>query len=117
MNRRGVDAVDKEIAKEKAEALGLTGRRLEQALQALRGLDARLAEASRAPAPEEVRQRAELVQQAVERVTSMLVQREAQGLRDPGYVFKFYSVPAEVVARLGIRTANREFTRGSPCNR
>lgn len=104
MNRRAVDAVDKEIAKEKAEALGLTGKRLEQALHALRELDARLAESSRAPAPADARRRAELVAHAVERLTSMLVQREAQGLRDPGYVFRFYSVPAEVVARLGIRT-------------
>src|SRR5262245_7212436 len=106
MNRRAVDAVDKEIAKEKAEALGLTGRRLEQALQSLRELDARLGAAPRAPTPEDARRRAELVAHAVERVTSMLVQREAQGLRDPGYVFKFYAVPAEVVARLGIRTAS-----------
>src|SRR3954465_4221826 len=105
MNRRAVDAVDKEIAKDKAEALGLAGKRLEQALHALRELDARHAEAARAPAPEEARRGAELVAHAVERVTSMLVQREAQGLRDAGYVFKFYAVPSEVVARLGIRTA------------
>jgi hypothetical protein len=106
MNRRAVDAVDKEIAKEKAEALGLTGKRLEDALRALRELDARRAREPRAPAADEARERAELIANAVERVTSLLVQREAQGLRDPAYVFSFYSVPAEVVARLGIRTAS-----------
>ena len=103
MNRRAVDAVDQEIAKEKAEALGLTGKRLEQALHALRELDARRAEASRGLAPDDARRRAELVAHAVAHLTNMLVQREAHGLRDPGYVFKFYSVPAEIVARLGIR--------------
>jgi hypothetical protein len=100
---RAVEAVDQEIAKEKAEALGLTGRRLEHALRALRELDA--SRALRAPAPDDDRRRAELLAEAAERVTSMLVQREAQGLRDPGYLFKFYSVPSEVIARLGIRTA------------
>src|ERR1044072_7396041 len=99
MNRRAVDAVAQEIAKEKAEALGLAGKRLEEALQALRELDARRADASRAAEPNDARQRAKLVAHAADRVTSMLVQREAQGLRDPGYVFKFYSVPDEVVAR------------------
>jgi hypothetical protein len=102
MNRK-VEAVQQEIAKEKAEALGLTGRRLEQALRALREFDA--SRVSRAAAPDDARRRTELVAEAVDRVTSMLVQREAQGLRDPGYVFKFYSVPQEVIARLGIRTA------------
>jgi hypothetical protein len=106
MNRRAVDAVDNEIAKEKAEALGLAGKRLEDALHALRELDARRTRESHVPAADEARRRADLVANAVERVTSLLVQREAQGLRDPGYLFKFYSVPAEVVARLGIRTAS-----------
>jgi hypothetical protein len=100
---RAVEAVDQEIAKEKAEALGLTGRRLEHALRALREFDSH--RASRAAAPDDARRRADLLAEAAERVTSMLVQREAQGLRDPGYVFRFYSVPPEVIARLGIRTA------------
>jgi hypothetical protein len=104
MKQRAVDSVEKEIAKEKAEALGLTGKRLEDALHALREFDARQTHESRASA-DHMRRRAQLVAHAVERVTSMIVQREAQGLRDPGYVFKFYAVPAEVVARLGIRTA------------
>ena len=102
MKQRAVEAVDKEIAKEKAEALGRTGKRLEDALQALREFDARGA----GPGYDDPRRRAALVADAVERVTSMLVQREAQGLRDPKYVFKFYSVPDEVVKRLGIRTAS-----------
>ena len=110
MNRRAVDAVDHEIAKEKAEALGLTGKRLEDALRELRELDARRAAppqlADADTDAEAARRRAELVAKAAERLTSLLVQREAQGLRDQQYVFKFYSVPAEVVARLGVRASS-----------
>src|SRR6185503_4960107 len=95
MNRRAVDAVTQEVAQEKAEALGLAGKKLEDAVRALRELDA-------ASDPGGARRR-ELVARAAERVTSFLVQREAYGLADPSFVFDHYDVPAEVVARLGIR--------------
>ena len=97
MDSRGVDSTAKEVAQEKAQALALTARSLERALHALREHDARgalgVGDAKRA----------KLVAQAAERVLHYIVQREAQGLRDPRYVFDFYSVPTEVVARLGAR--------------
>jgi hypothetical protein len=97
MNSRGVDATAKEIAQEKAQALALTARSLESALCALREHDAR-----GSSGVGDVK-RAKLLAHAAERVLHYIVQREAQGLRDPRYVFDFYSVPTEVIARLGAR--------------
>jgi uncharacterized protein DUF6665 len=97
MDSRGVDSTAKEVAQEKAQALALTARSLESALHALREHDAcRTAEPADAT-------RAKLVAHAAERVLHYLVQREAQGLRDPRYVFDFYCVPTEVIAKLGAR--------------
>jgi hypothetical protein len=97
MDSRGVDSTAKEVAQEKAQALALTARSLESALHALREHDARGAAAFGDA------KRAKLVAHAAERVLHYIVQREAQGLRDPRYVFDFYSVPTEVIARLGAR--------------
>jgi hypothetical protein len=97
MNSRGVDSTAKEVAQEKAQALALTARSLESALNALREHDARGA------SKHGDAKRARLVAHAAERVLHYLVQREAQGLRDPRYVFDFYSVPSEVIAKLGAR--------------
>ena len=97
MDSRGVDSTAREVAQEKAQALAVTARSLESALHALREHDAR-----RGDGYGDAR-RAKLVAHAAERVLHYLVQREAQGLRDPRYVFDFYSVPTEVIARLGAR--------------
>jgi hypothetical protein len=97
MDSRRVDSVAKEVAQEKAQALALTARSLESALHALREHDAR-----GAPKRGDAK-RATLLAHAAERVLHYIVQREAQGLRDPRYVFDFYSVPSEVIARLGAR--------------
>jgi len=97
MSNRGIDATAKEIAQEKAQALALTARALETALHALREHDLRRC------APVGDAKRAKLVAHAAERVLCYLVQREAQGLRDPRYVFDHYAVPTDVIARLGVR--------------
>ena len=97
MNGRSTDAIAKEIAQEKAQALSLTARSLESALLALREHDARHA----AALGDEKRSR--LLAHAAQRVLYYLVQREAQGLRDARYVFDHYAVPTEVIARLGMR--------------
>jgi hypothetical protein len=97
MDSRGVDSTAKEVAQEKAQALAHTARSLESALTALRDHDSRWAPKTGDP------KRAKLLAHAAERVLHYIVQREAQGLRDPRYVFDFYSVPTEVIARLGAR--------------
>ena len=100
MTRHAIDKTAEEIAKEKAESLGLAGKALEAALRELRDYDLR-----REPARDDPR-RAALLMRAAERTLSFIVQREAHGFRDPAYVLDFFAVPAEVVARIGIRTAS-----------
>ena len=87
-----MDAVHREIMEEKAGALLRTERRLLDALAAYREQPAASQQAA-----------AELMWDVVDAVTSLVVQREACGLRDTKHVFKFYDVPREVVARIGIR--------------
>ncbi|HEV2957268.1 MAG TPA: DUF6665 family protein [Xanthobacteraceae bacterium] len=94
-----VAALDYEIAREKASALGRLGRRLEAALAALAAFDAQAdEEASAAPAVRRER-RAELVAAAGEVLWSFIVQREACGLRDSSRAMRDYAVPAEVRLR------------------
>lgn len=90
-------AIRVEIAKEQAEELGRSERKLLAAREALRRLDARAVGAK----PGE-RERA--LRRYAEALTSFVVHREACGLRDAAFVFAFYEVPGEVVARMGIRT-------------
>ena len=91
-------ALDYEIAREKASALGRLGRRLEAALAALAACDAQ--------ADEEVigsrERRDALVAAAGEVLWSFIVQREACGLRDSARAMRDYGVPAEVRLRMGI---------------
>jgi hypothetical protein len=83
-----VTVLDREIAEEKASALGRAGRRLEAALAGLK--DA--AGEGRPP----------LVEEAADALFAYLVQREAMGLRDQRTVLREFGVPAEVVARMGV---------------
>jgi hypothetical protein len=97
-----VAALDYEIAREKASALGRLGRRLEAALAALAAFDAQNEdEASAAPAARRER-RDELVAAAGEVLWCFIVQREACGLRDSARAMRDYGVPAEVRLRMGI---------------
>jgi hypothetical protein len=100
MTRRSIEATAEEIAKEKAEALGLAGKALEAALRDLLDYDAQ-----RQPSRDDPR-RAALVARAADRTLSFIVQREAHGFRDPAFVLDFFCVPREVVARIGIRTVS-----------
>lgn len=94
MDERFVDAFDHEVAEEKAEALGRTGRLLEQAVERWRDHE-------RAPGAVAARER--LLWDLAERVQALIVQREACGLRDWRYVLDFYSVPGEALARVGAK--------------
>jgi hypothetical protein len=97
MDSRATDAVAKEIAEEKAESLSRAASALEHTLRELREYErAHGSDAADA-------RRNALVARAAERVLSVIVQREAAGLRDPNYVFEFFAVPRAVVTRLGAR--------------
>jgi hypothetical protein len=88
-----VNPIAYEVAQEKASGLARTEKRFVAVLDAYR----RRAQTSIAD------QREQLVWELVEAVTAFVVHREACGLRDPRYVFDLYGVPAEVVARIGVR--------------
>jgi hypothetical protein len=94
-------ALDYEIAREKASALGRLGRRLEASLAALTAFDAQTEEAFASPAARRERRNA-LVAEAGEVLWSFIVQREACGLRDSARAMRDYGVPAEVRLRMGV---------------
>jgi hypothetical protein len=94
-------ALDYEIAREKASALGRLGRRLEAVLAALAAFDTQTEDAFASPAVRRERREA-LVAEAGEVLWSFIVQREACGLRDSARAMRDYGVPAEVHLRMGI---------------
>jgi Family of unknown function (DUF6665) len=91
-------ALDYEIAREKASALGRLGRGLEAALAALKAFDARIIETN----AEARRERKALVANAGHALWLFVVQREALGLRDSRQVMHDYAVPPEVQGRMGM---------------
>jgi hypothetical protein len=99
LHRVPVDALDYEIAQEKAAALGRLGRGLEQALARLREFDAADV---RPGAPASAQQaRLRLVREAGHALWMFVVQREACGLRDSRTVMREYNVPGEVQRCMG----------------
>ena len=95
------DALDYEIAREMAGALGRLGHALERALRALAEFDA--AQASGPILTAQAREeRRKLTAQAGHALWLFMVQREACGLRDTRQVLRDYSVPPEVRDRMGI---------------
>lgn len=98
MNKQ-VANVQREIAEEKAGTLGRTGQRLQAAIDLLREH-----ERSHSPADQLAAARRErLLWDLAERVESLIVQREACGLRDAHHVLAFYGVPHEATARVGAK--------------
>lgn len=97
MGMHFVDTVQHEVAEEKAEALGQTGRRLQHAVEQLR-LHDRAAGDTRTSS-----KRDKLLWDLAERLEAFVVQREACGLRDVHYVLEFYGVPREALARVGAK--------------
>jgi len=87
---KGFEALEKEIAGEKAAALGRSGRKLRSALDKLRRFDAGSRRAREADA------RTRLVEVAGEALWAYIVQREAVGLIDAEYIREEYAVPPEV---------------------
>jgi nitroreductase len=101
--KKPVVALDYEIAREIASALGRLGRTLEQALQALARFDADHPH-------EEIQQderaaRRALVSAAGLALWNFVVQCEACGLRDSRQVMRDYRVPIEVQHRMGAVTS------------
>jgi hypothetical protein len=102
MNQPSVEALDHEIAEEKAGALGRAGRRLEHAVTQWREQEQH---ASREPGTDSQRER--LLWELAERLEAFVVQREACGLRDSSTVLRFYGIPVEAWTRVGAARRTR----------
>jgi hypothetical protein len=109
---KGLESIEKEIAGEKAAALGRSGRKLEAALDKLRRFDEDPASGRRGGGPAAAR--AELVEGAGEALWAYIVQREAVGLVDAEYIRKEYSVPADVWTHMSPKMEQAEQERRSP---
>lgn len=78
-----------ELLEEQAHALGRMGRKMEQALAALRDHQGEGRDA--------------VLKAAADATWAFLVQREVMGLRDRSAVVAQYAIPREVLNRLGAR--------------
>ena len=101
-NRRitGVALLEYEVAQERAATLGRLGRRLEEALAALREHDAARQDS---PTGSHGAARRQLVLEAGEALWYFVIQRELTGFHDSAAVMRDYRVPKEVQARMGVR--------------
>lgn len=98
-DRAPIDALNYEIAQEKAIALGRMGRALEEALAKLREFDAANPR-SGAPTSSQAARRV-LVTEAGHALWMFVVQREACGLRDSRTLMQDYHVPGDVQQCMG----------------
>ncbi|WP_180898309.1 DUF6665 family protein [Martelella soudanensis] len=88
-----LDALQYEIMQETAQALGRIGRRLEEALAALRRHD---------ETPGSNQDRDELVQAAADCAFALFIQRDYLGLRTDHHLKSTYDIPREVMLRIGV---------------
>lgn len=93
-----LNILEDEVLAEKASSLGYQGRLVEETLSALRAFDAE---------PGDPEMRKVLLHEAARAVWGFLVQRELCGLRDQKEVVRFYSIPGEVMVRLGASAPRR----------
>jgi hypothetical protein len=95
-------SIERQIAAEKAAALGRSGKKLQVALEKLRRFDETARRGGRIFDPAA---RDALVDIAGEALWSYIVQREAIGLIDAEYIAREYGVPPDVRLRMRPRVA------------
>lgn len=88
----GASILDYEIQEERGYALGVAGKRVENALEALRAFDA---------AGGSAEDRAPVLKEAATAVWYYFIQREACGIRNQKPAIEHYGIPREVLMRLG----------------
>jgi hypothetical protein len=91
----GLNVLDYELREQKAHTLGALSGQVEQALAALRAFDADAHE------PGREHRRRPLLDDAADRVWAFMIQRELCDLRNWDAVVKDYSIPREVLNRVG----------------
>ena len=90
-----------EIQQETAVAYFAACKKMVEALEALKAFDGAAASAS--PDQRQITRRSELLEDAVERVYFVVIQREAMKLSCSEEFFKDYDIPDEVRTQLGPR--------------
>jgi hypothetical protein len=90
----GLNVLDYEIAQQKAQTLGHLGQQVEQSLARLRSF-------RNSNPSADVDALSALLDEAADRVWSLMIQRELCGLRHWEQVVKAYSIPREVLNRMG----------------
>jgi hypothetical protein len=90
----GWSVLDHELREQKAHTLGTLSGQVKQALAALRAFDAEAHGPDREP-------RRALLDGAADRVWAFMIQRELCGFRNWDAVVKHYSIPREVLSRVG----------------
>lgn len=85
-----MNSIEAAIIAEKAASLGHAGYLLQKALDALNGASSQ-------------EEREGLTEAAASRAWAYLVQRELCGLRDNRQAVADYAIPAQVMARIGVR--------------
>jgi hypothetical protein len=98
----GQSSIERQIAAEKAAALGRSGRKLQAALDKLRRYDEVVRRGGRIFDPAA---RSDLVEIAGDALWAYIVQREAMGLIDSEYIAREYAVPPDVWLRMRPRLA------------
>lgn len=91
----GWSVLEYELREQKAHTLGSLSGQVEQALAALRALDAGVQASSREIC------RDTLLDAAADRVWALMIQRELCGLRNWDAVVNDYGIPREVLNRVG----------------
>jgi hypothetical protein len=91
----GWSVLDYELREQKAQTLGTLSSQVEQALAALQAFDAGTDRLDR-----DERRRA-LLEEAADRVWAFMIQREVCGFRNWDAFVKDYSIPREVLSRVG----------------
>jgi hypothetical protein len=91
----GWSVLDYELREQKAHMLGTLSGQVEQALAALRVFDAEAYE------PDREHRRGALLHDAADLVWAFMIQRELCGLRNWEAVVRDYSIPREVLNRVG----------------
>jgi hypothetical protein len=91
----GWSVLDHELREQKAHTLGTLSGQVEDALAALRSFDAET------HGPDQEPRRRALLEGAADLVWAFMIQRELCGLRNWDAVVKHYSIPREVLNRVG----------------
>jgi hypothetical protein len=81
------------LRQEASVSLGMAGRRLRLALEALQRFDG--------AQPQDAARRSELLQNAAWLLSAYVIQREALGLRDDGAIDAEFGIPREIWNRVG----------------